>query len=204
MAAKNLTDKISDVLDTAKTGVELASNIEKCCDPDNKDKSESIVGIVGNGLVLGFKIGSIFTEIINEKDFKLQINSSLSMLRGYVDRSNPFYKNTYNTFYNIGRDRFSQVMYDYGRQVKVEYPNDVKVQAFWSFVSGEGEGLIKETEFNYGVSKLRELDCKMIRNNNRHLDPQYVEQILISTYSSFADDVFRGLKSELRRLGRIV
>lgn len=204
MTTKNLTDKISDVLDTAKTGIELASNIEKCCDPDNKDKSESIVGIVGNGLVLGFKIGSIFTEITNEKDFKLQINSSLSMLKGYVDRNNPFYIDTYNAFYNIDRDRFKQIMHDYGRRISAEYPSDTRVKAFWEFVNGTDKGLIPETEFNYGASKIRELDCKMIRSNNHHLNSEYVERIILSTYSSFADDVFKGLKSELRRLGKIV
>lgn len=204
MAAKNLTDKISDVLDTAKTGLELASNIEKCCDPNNRDKTKSIVGIVGNGLLLGSKIGSIFTEILNEKDFKLQINSSLSMLKGYVDRNNPFYIDTYNAFYNIDRDRFRQIMYDYGRRVSLEYPNDVKIQTFWNFLTGNGKGIIQEIEFSYGVSKIRELDCKMIRNNNNHLNHEYVEQVLVSTYSSFADDVFRGLKIELKRLGRIV
>ncbi len=150
-------EKTTNVIDTVKTGIELASNIEKCCDPDNKDKSESIVGIVGNGLVLGFKIGSIFTEIINAKDFKLQINSSLSMLKGYVDRNNPFYIDTYNAFYNIDSDRFKQVMYDYGRRISAEYHSDTRVHAFWGFVNGTGKGLISEADFNYGMSKIREL-----------------------------------------------
>lgn len=202
MVDKNLTDKITDVVDTMKTGIELASNIQTCCDPNNNDKAKSIVGIVGNGLVFGYKIGNIFTEIINDKDFKLLINSSLSMLKVYVDKSNPFYIDTYNAYYNI--DRFKHIMHDYGRRVSAEYPCDTRVQAFWGYVNGTGKDVIPETEFNYGMSKIRELDCKMIRSNNHHLNSEYVERVLLSSYSSFADDVLKGLKSELRKLGRIV
>lgn len=204
MVDKKLTDKITDVVDTMKTSIELASNIEKCCDPNNNDKAKNIVGIVGNGLVLRFKIGNLFTEIVNDKDFKLQINSSLSMLKVYVDKSNPFYIDTYNAYYNIDRNKFKHIMHEYSMRLSIEYPNDTRVQDFWRYVNGTGKGAIPETEFDYGMSKIRELDCKMIRSNNHHLDSEYVERVLIPLYSSFSDDVLKGLRSELGKLGRIV
>lgn len=129
--------KLEEVIDAAKTGIDLASNIEKCCDPNNKDKVESIVGIVGNSIILVFKICLLNNQICRENEFKKQMNSSLSTLGRLSDKQNPFYKEVYSTYYDIDKDNFDQIMVDIKRCIQSEFSADRKVMLFWNLITAK-------------------------------------------------------------------
>lgn len=83
MKTDKFVDGVTKVADVAKTGVDLASNIQKCCDPNNKNKAESVIGIVGNGIMFGLKIGLFTTQICRETEFKKQMNSFVQKMDHY-------------------------------------------------------------------------------------------------------------------------
>lgn len=204
MKTEKLVDGIAKVADVAKTGVDLASSIEKCCDPNNKNKAESIVGIVGNGIMFGLKIGLFTTQICHEKEFKQQMNSSLLMLKMSVDSKNMFYKETYNTFHDIEQDRFNQIIADCDRRVSSEFSADRRVMSFWNLITAKSSSPISESDFDYGVSRIQEYDCAKLRQNNPQFTSQYIEQTVIPEYLSFMYQLFGMLKSELKTRGKII
>lgn len=204
MKINKFTDGAIKVTDVAKTGVALASSIEKCCDPNNKNKVESIIGIVGNGIMFGQKIGLFTTHICRENDFKQQMDSSLLMLKMSVDSKNMFYKETYNTFHDIEQDRFNQIIADCDRRVSSEFSADRRVMSFWNLITAKSSLPISECDFDYGISKIQEYDCAKLRQNNPQFTSQYIEQTVIPEYLSFMYQLFGMLKSELKTRGKII